>query len=281
VTGADVPELLVGLCDDAAVFPPGSLPLEQAVPAHVEHARGRWAALVGPFILAAADLDRLAPLAAGLPEGSFDLTVTVPLPGVADAVAVAGRIPAVRLVGLEVVVPEDVGAAEVVPALDREVPAGVTAYVELPRDHRRAGLVAELAGTRFLAKLRTGGVRADLYPDELELAAAVHTAVAAGVPFKATAGLHHAVRNTDPRTGFEQHGFLNLLAATGAAADGASVDRLVEVLADRDPGSVAARVRGLDARVREWFRSFGTCSISEPAEELVDLGLLPAGLVTD
>jgi len=31
------------------------------------------------------------------------------------------------------------------------------------------------------------------------------------VLFKSTAGLHHAPRNADPPTGFEQHGFRNLL----------------------------------------------------------------------
>ena len=29
--------LLTGLCDDAALFPPGNAPLEQALPAHAGH----------------------------------------------------------------------------------------------------------------------------------------------------------------------------------------------------------------------------------------------------
>jgi hypothetical protein len=40
---------------------------------------------------------------------------------------------------------------------------------------------------------------------------------------------------------------------------------------------VAERVRALRdrvARVRAQFRSFGTCSIAEPLEELTELGLL-------
>ena len=115
----------------------------------------------------------------------------------------------------------------------------VPVFVELPRDARRPEIVEALSSTDFMAKLRTGGVRADLHPDEKELASAVASLAAEGVPFKATAGLHHAVRNTDPDTGFEQHGFLNLLAATGAALDGADEARLVTLLADRDAARVA------------------------------------------
>ena len=37
------------------------------------------------------------------------------------------------------------------------------------------------------------------------------------VPFKCTAGLHHAVRYTDPTTGFRHHGVLNILVATARA----------------------------------------------------------------
>lgn len=135
-----------------------------------------------------------------------------------------------------------------------------------------------LARTGYLAKFRTGGVNAELYPDEAELSATVLTAVRAGVPFKATAGLHHAVRNTDPRTRFEQHGFLNLLVATAAAQNGAGVSEMAAVLADRSGGRLADRVRAVPTTVRDAFRSFGTCSISDPLRDLASLDLLEADL---
>ncbi|WP_405741930.1 hypothetical protein OG885_42330 [Streptomyces sp. NBC_00028] len=278
---SQIPQVFLGLFDDAAVFPPGSLPIEEAVPAHVAHTRGAHAGLVGAFVLAAKDVERLAELTADLPEGSFDLSVTVALPEVSEAVAAARRIPAVRLVGLEVAVPDGVAAEAVVPALAASIDIDLSVYVEVPRDDRREPLLAALAGTPYLAKFRTGGVRAELYPDERELAAAVLAATRAGVAFKATAGLHHALRNTDPETGFEQHGFLNLLVATDAALKGAEEIELAELLADRDGDRVAERVRALSPQVRDVFRSFGTCSVAEPATESAGLGLLQAATIAD
>ncbi|MEE1758753.1 MULTISPECIES: hypothetical protein [unclassified Streptomyces] len=279
----EIPPLLAGLFDDAAVFPPGNLPLEEAVQAHVAHKQSAHARLVGAFVLAAQDLDRLAGLTAGLPAGSFDLSVTVPLSGVSDALTAARRIPAVRLVGVEVAVPDGVAAGTVVPALTEAIDddTDLTVHVEVPRDARREALLAALAGTPYLAKFRTGGIRADLHPDERELAASVLAATRSGVAFKATAGLHHALRNTDPKTGFEQHGFLNLLVTTDAALRGAEEAELVRLLADRDSDRVAARVRSLSPRVRDLFRSFGTCSLAEPAVEAAQLGLLPATTTAD
>lgn len=94
--------LLRGLCDDAAVFPPGNVPLAEAVPAHLHHTKGVHAALVGPFVLAAKDLPALAEVTADLPEGALELALTVPLPDLAAALERVGGIPAVRLVALEV-----------------------------------------------------------------------------------------------------------------------------------------------------------------------------------
>lgn len=270
-------DLFTGLCDDAAVFPPGSLPLADAVPAHLAHQQASYAGVVGGFVLAATHLDALAEVARDLPAGSLPLALVTPAPRLGAALAAVGAVRAVRLVGVEVpllpeMVPADLGTALAAATAS----AGVPIFVEVPRDERRAAVIEALPRSGFFAKLRTGGVRADLYPDEGELAEAVVALARTGVPFKATAGLHHALRNTDPGTGFEQHGFLNLLVAAGAARAGAGVAQVVDLLCERDPAAVVAGVRDLGPEARQSFRSFGTCSITEPVDELVDLGLLPA-----
>jgi hypothetical protein len=271
------PRLFQRLCDDAAVFPPGNLPLPAAVTAHGHHRVAPYAEVAGPFVLAAKDLGRLADLTRGLPPGGLQLSLTTPAPAaVAGALAAAEEVPAIQVVALEVAVPKGVEVAGVAPTLraalgNRELPT----YVELPRDTRRDPLLAQLAGSGYRAKMRTGGVRADAHPDEHELASTIHAAVRAEVAFKATAGLHHALRNTDPETGFDQHGFLNVTMAAAAAADGGSVSDLAALLAIRDASRVVAEVNALDPAVRQVFCSFGTCSIAEPVAELVALDLLP------
>ncbi|GAA2941469.1 MULTISPECIES: hypothetical protein [Streptomyces] len=286
-TGTVPPELFTSFCDDAAVFPPGEMPLAEAVPAHLRHVTAAHAPLMGPLVVPQARLAELAELTTTYDAGSVELAVTVPSPEeAAKALASVSALRAARPRSLEVAVPDCMPAAEIVPRLstalsNAEDRTRVTVYVEVPRDERRAELIASLADSPYLAKFRTGGVRAELYPDERELARAVRLAVGAEVPFKATAGLHHAVRNTDPRTLFEQHGHLNLLAATGAALDGADEGEIAAVLAERDAATVAGLVGALSPEVRKAFRSFGTCSLAEPVVELAALGLLGPDLTKD
>ena len=273
-----IPTFALGFCDDAAVFPPGLSPLAEAVPAHRRHRSAPYAELVGPLVVPASalrELDRM------LGDDDFlDLSVTAPGGPceAAKALVTIADLP-VDLRGLEVAVPSGMQPDEFFRVLGR---VDVPLYVEVPRDGRRAAMIAAIAERGHRAKFRTGGVKANLYPSPDELAAAIKAAVEAGVSFKATAGLHHPVRNTDPQTGFHQHGFLNLLLATDAALDDRPVTDLAAILADRDARSVASRVerlgetRTIAARAR--FLSFGTCSITDPLNELADLGLLASAL---
>ncbi|KFU78408.1 hypothetical protein SAMN04489729_8177 [Amycolatopsis lurida] len=274
VDGGRIPALFAGLCDDAAVFPPGLAPLPDAVAAHDEHVSAWYADLVGPLVIAATGLGDLADV---LGDRATPLPVSVTLPGGParlDGVLEAVTSLPVKLDALEIAVPEGMGPDEVLAAISF---ATAPVFVEIPRDERRVPLLTALSGTGHHAKFRTGGVRADLYPGEAELAASVRAAVGAGVPFKATAGLHHALRNTDPETGFEQHGFLNLMLATDAVLTDGDVEA---VLAERNGTVIAERLRELDsdrvAALRAAFTSFGTCSITDPLTELAGLGLLEA-----
>ncbi|MDH6114476.1 hypothetical protein P3T36_000876 [Kitasatospora sp. MAP12-15] len=277
-----VPPLFSGLCDDAAIFPPGDLPLPQAVPAHLVHRAAWYAELVGPFLCGAGGLETLVALA---PE---ELRIGVIVPGGSTALEPALRTaatgPGLRVAGVEVAADSGVEPAEgvrrVLAAFDRLLPDGAVGAVEVPRGPGVAAALDALAGTPHRAKFRTGGTVAAAFPDEEELAAFLLACAERGLPFKCTAGLHNALRHTDPDTGFEHHGFLNVLLATHAAAEGGGPREVAELLAERSGPALAALAEKLTsnqiATVRGSFTAFGTCSVLEPLEDLIALGLISA-----
>lgn len=257
--------LLAGLFDDAALFPPARLPLADAVAQHQEWREGPYAELVGPFVAP----EELLP---DLP-GEFPIALTVLRPERApDVVAAAGE----RLAQLEF------GSGTVAEVADavRDRVCGIFVYVEVPVSHVTPALCAELRAAGLRLKLRTGGLAPSAFPSEPALASALYVAVHAGVPTKMTAGLHHAVRRTDPETGWEMHGLGNVLLAVHAGLEGADPIEMASVLAERDAETVAIGLRRLHGErgraVRRVLRSIGTCSVREPLDELAALGLLPA-----
>ena len=268
-----------GLVDDAAIFPPGDADLLDAANAYLE----RDEPLVGSFVLRDTDLPRLA-IAPGAP---FPVSVV----GTGGAGQLAG--PAglcgkrgLTLAGLEIALrdPDDLpgNARRVLAAVDAARAEGVLGdevpvYVELPQGEPTAGWLAaadEVAAAELRLKFRTGGLEAHLFPTATALAACIDAALDRETPFKCTAGLHNAVRHTGA-DGFEHHGFLNVLVATRRAFDGAGVDEVVGILENRDGAALATDAREADlAGARRWFTSFGSCSVSEPLDDLLTLGLL-------
>lgn len=272
-----------GLLDDAAVFPPGDVPLLEAVAAHGAHRDASYGDLLGAFVLKDTDL----PLVRGTTH-PLAVVVTGGAGQVAGPLGVAARL-GLRVAGLEIALrdPDDLAgnARRVVAAVDHARADGVLdeavpVHVELPQAEVTHGWEAaadEVASAELRLKLRTGGVESHLFPTSERLAAWIDAALDRELPFKCTAGLHHAVRHTSAE-GFEQHGFLNVLLATVAAFDGASRAETVATLEERDPARLAVD-EGQVVRARRWFTSFGTCSVVEPVADLRDLGLLPADLL--
>jgi hypothetical protein len=282
-------QLLRGLLDDASLFPPASLAMPAAVAAHRRHLLAWYSSLCGPFVCAEtrlADL-RIALTAANCAAIELSLVVTGGADAVPAALDAVAADPRLRLRAVEVPAakngdPADAVAA-VVETLDGSPLAAAAGYVEIPiraiADPASADrLLALVDGHGYRPKLRTGGVTADAFPDETMLARCLTAVIDRRTPFKCTAGLHHAIRHTAADTGFEHHGFLNVLLAVAAAADGGSQEAVADLLAQRDAATVAARIAGLDddaiADSRYLFISFGTCSTDEPVADLVALGLL-------
>ena len=151
-------------------------------------------------------------------------------------------------------------------------------YVELPQTTPTPDWLAAadaVAEAEPHLKFRTGGLEAHLFPDAATVAAWIDAALDRETPYKCTAGLHHAVRHRDHDTGFEHHGFLNVLLATRRAFDGGTVAEVAEVLDDHYANDLVALARTSDlAGARRWFTSYGSCSVTEPLEDLLGLGLV-------
>jgi hypothetical protein len=237
--------LLGRLLDHAPTFPPAALVPAAAL---AEDAR----ALVSPhaFVLArlvwpASRFEELPPS-----ERAISAVLDAPLPEGARVEAVEARFRE--------------GLAELA------VHAGEV-YVEVPIDDVLDERLDVLVRHGLRAKVRCGG---DDVPTNVELARFVRACAERDLVFKATAGLHHAVRaNGD-------HGFLNLLAAVVFSGDEEAA------LAETDAAAFALDAhafswRGREAtgaeleRVRrERLHSIGSCSFFEPIEELEALGMV-------
>ncbi len=138
-------------------------------------------------------------------------------------------------------------------------------YVELPLGDGLEEKVAALAERGLRAKVRCGGVEV---PTAEALGRFLSVCRAARVPFKATAGLHH------PLAAEGRHGFLNVIAAC-AFGDAAALAEHVEL------GAAGLRWRDrvaapdeLERVRREQLVAVGSCSFSEPVDDLKELGVL-------
>ena len=266
--------LFAELIDDAALFPPGDAPMSEAVPAHLAHDAGAHSGLLGRFLCPVSKLAELKPL---LDEDSGLRLGLIADTGVDGLLAAFAELDGDDRLILETAEIRHPG--ERLKELERLLPYGVEAYIEIaPADMR--SLLPTLTGRELLrAKLRTGGLTAEAFPTPLAVAEFLVGCADLEVGLKCTAGLHNAVRHTDAATGFAHHGFVNVLLAAERAGDGAEIEDVAAVLAGTDGADLAERVKALTvedaARTRDLFHGFGSCSFQEPVDDLAGLGLLP------
>jgi hypothetical protein len=135
-------------------------------------------------------------------------------------------------------------------------------------------------------KLRCGGVNTAAFPPPEQVAFALIACRGAGVPFKATAGLHHPIRQYREEVKTKMHGFLNVFGA-GVLAHACKLteQQVLGIIVDEDPKNfvfddTSFRWKEHHATVdqitsaRQLVTSFGSCSFDEPRDDLRALGLL-------
>ncbi|GAA2551193.1 hypothetical protein GCM10010435_21750 [Winogradskya consettensis] len=274
-----VPPLFAGLVDDASVLPPGVVTVADAVDAHRKHLAAWYAPMIGALLVPASQaafevsprglsvaVVNDGPIGA-LPPAVAKLRASGAVVGQVEAlVARRGEDPQPGLVAL------------------REFAAGendLDVYAEIPLSWGLLAALDTLAsaqpGPAIRPKFRIGGLAAELFPTPVELAAVICACRDRDLRFKLAAGMRHALRHTDPETGFTHHGFLNVLVAAALAVDGGEVADVAEVLAATHPVPLVEPARARRAQQRPLCVGFGTVNVLEPLTELVRLGLVNGG----
>ena len=194
-----LPSHLHGLVEDAAVFPPGTPPLAEAVAAHARHRAASYGDLVGPLVVtdASSPTCRPGPRRQPLVSPSWSPAAPAPLPAVRWTV----RSDRLGLRGLDVALRDSAtgevahNARRIVTAVDQLVADGelddeVPVHVEPPRLYGAPptpdwlGALDEIAAMDHRLKLRTGGPDADAFPSALELATCIGAALDRELAFK-------------------------------------------------------------------------------------------------
>ena len=170
----------------------------------------------------------------------------------------------------------------------KRMPPRLTPYFEITD----LQLIPAIRDTGARAKIRTGGITPEAFPEAAEIAKFLLACAENNVPFKATAGLHHPLRCHRPLTYSPDgpsgwmFGFLNVFLAAVLARQGLSEDLLEQLLMEETPAAFqlsdaqitwaghTLNVEEIAAGRREFAISLGSCSFEEPVADLKSLGLL-------
>lgn len=294
--------LLGGVIDYAGLFPPSSLGMSATVQNYAKYSTGEYASLLGRLIVPVRRLSEFEDAAAGfLPRGNPVYPWRLSATGSGDLIADLEKIIEFNLYHAR---NEHAGAA-VVDTVELKIesladiqralyliPRTLTTYFEIPITTNPADLIEAIGLARARAKVRTGGTTPNAFPTRNHLARFIRICAEQRVPFKATAGLHHAWCGTYPFT-YEKdsatgpmYGFLNILLAMALARFDMDEEALRELLTESSPAAFSfddtsvqwrrhrLTVEQLELARQQIMAAFGSCSFEEPVRELQAMHLL-------
>lgn len=288
--------LLSEIVDYAGLFPPSKLPMAQAVTNYANYKNSNFKWMLGRFVVAVERLGEFAENAQGFLARGGDVWKLSVLAG-EDIYETVRRIEKFNreFEGKAIADTLEIKAANSleIENIAAHIPENIDAYFELPLNENLADSVATLAVKKRRAKIRTGGITPEAFPPIEQIIRFMRTCLAANVPFKATAGLHHPVRCVKALT-YEKNaptgmmnGFLNVFLAAAFLREGYKSNLINELLEDEWTKSFAFDEMGATWRQEHFVNlaqlqalrmrgaiSFGSCSFDEPIADLREIGLL-------
>ncbi|MFN2603449.1 MAG: hypothetical protein ABR582_11910 [Gemmatimonadaceae bacterium] len=299
---ATLRSFLTGIVDYAGLFPPANLDMQAAVKNYAEYRAGGDRELLGRFVVPASRLAEFGDASRALldrGEGSVPWCLSVIVDGdIAEARKTILGFTATHITRSEsghalcdaVEVrsrnEEDVGEASAA------FPQPIHRFFEVSPNEEMRSLLRAVAARRGSAKIRTGGVKKDAFPRSEEVLRFIRACNDLAIPFKATAGLHHALCGTYPLTydtgsaRGKMYGFINILLASAFIRSGVTEPEAVELLEESSADAFSVHEGGLTWRSHELsrddlrttrdklFLSFGSCSFTEPVDEARALGFI-------
>ena len=288
--------------DYAGLFPPAGLEMPEAVSNYARYYSGELSWILGRFILQISRLEefeesvgRLQASRGESPRWRLSVLGTEDPEADLKGITEFKRRSAAKTNSDRIVIDAielKAGTAEVMRRAMAVLSDHLEVYLEIPISDDATKLIAAVAEKHGRAKVRTGGTTAGMFPSPTQLAGFILPCVKTRISFKATSGLHHALRSVHPLT-YEaagpsciMHGFLNVLLASAFAYAGADEGRVAAILSEEsaeafrfDDSGILWRNQRLginqlhDMRTR-LFTSFGSCSFEEPISEMKALKLL-------
>jgi hypothetical protein len=275
-----VAALLGNAVDYAGMFPPASLPFREVVDLYRRYRDGAEGWIVGTLVIAAERSGELEP-----EVGPVSLVVKTPTSAAIAPLMEGGRPLQVASIEFGPVPPVEI------PSLAAAVPSGIQTFFEVPVDSSLERRLDAVASCRARAKIRTGGVVATAFPPAEHLYRFFRACADRGLAAKATAGLHHLLSGWYPLTyepaspSAAMFGFLNVSVAAALVHAGEDKRDVLDVLGESSPTAFQLDDQAVHWRNRQLsvtdlratrealFRSFGSCSLREPLDELAAIAM--------
>lgn len=281
--------LLTGLVDYAGLFPPAGLGMPETVRNFADYQARPDSWALGRLVVPVSRLAEFEQAIQGLrPQAGWPLSVLIGGDLSADRNAILDfnrRHPqSTRIESLEV----KVASIDQVEAVRRTLDLGLEVYCETALGPELEPLIPAIKQAGLRAKVRTGGIKAADIPAPEAVVRFLAACAGQRLPFKATAGLHHPVRGIAPLT-YEpdapcatMFGYLNMIVAAAALWSGRPEREALSALTqDRNSiaigaeslkwGSASYTADELAATRQRFMLSIGSCSFTEPMEEIAPL----------